>query len=302
MNIRKFASIICMVLVVCLVSLLGVYTARIIIDNNSEQINAGTTKAVGGRINILLMVTDKSGYNTDTIMLVCYNKKTEKINVLSIPRDTRVQYGNKHGKINAAYAMGEKGKKQEYAISKITEITGLDINYYAVIDPKAFRNIIDILGGVEIDVPMRMYYADPYQDLLIDLYPGKQVLDGAKAEQFCRYRAGYAQADIARIDAQQMFIEELFKQKLNAKYLGKIDEIFDEVSANVNTNISVTDIFSFTPILNAMNGSSLQTYTLPGVPQTIGNASYYICNREETDKLINDVFLSNKSEEPTTNE
>ena len=303
MNIKKFTSIICLVLAVCVVSLLGVYTARTIIDNSAENRDAGTTKVAGDRINILLMVTDKGGYNTDTIMFASYNKKTEKLNVMSIPRDTRVKLGRSYGKINAAYAMGEKGKRQEFAIEKISEIVGMDINYYAIIDPKAFRNIIDILGGVEIDVPARMYYADPYQDLLIDLYPGKQILDGAKAEQFCRFRSGYASADIGRIDAQQMFISELFKQKLNAKYIGKIDEIFEEIGDNVNTNISLTDALGFMPILKAMSGSSLQTYTLPGVPQTIGGASYYIYNREETDKLVNDVFMAkSESKEASSNQ
>ena len=294
MNIKKFAKIISLVLVLCIVLLLGVYTARMLIYKTNDIKDAGTTRIAGSRVNILVMATDKGGLLTDTIMFVSLNKKTKELNIMSIPRDTRVKLGNGFGKINSAYGMGDKDKRQEYAIEKVVEIVGLPVNYYAVINPKAFRNIIDILGGVEIDVPQRMYYVDPTQDLVIDLYPGKQVLDGKKAEQFCRFRSGYASADLGRIDAQQMFVKELFKQKFTPKYIGSIDEIYREIEENLDTNIDIGDIFDLLPVVKAMTGDSVNTYRLPGEPQTISNASYYICDREETDKLVNEVFLADK--------
>lgn len=294
MNTKKFMKIISLVLVLCIVLLAGVYTARMFVYRTNDGKDAGTTRVAGSRINILLMATDKGGMLTDTIMFASFNKKTEQLNIMSVPRDTRVKLGNGFGKINSAYGMGEKDKRQEFAISKVTELIGMPVNYYVVINPKAFRNIIDILGGVEINVPQRMYYVDPTQDLIIDLYPGKQVLNGAKAEQFCRFRSGYASADLGRIDAQQMFVKELFKQKLTPKYLGKVDEIFDEISKNLDTNVEISDVFNLLPLVKAMTGDSINTYRLPGGPATISNASYYICDREETDKLINDVFLADK--------
>lgn len=294
MNTQKFMKIISLVLVLCIVLLAGVYTARMFVYKTNDGKDAGTTKVSGSRINILLMATDKGGMLTDTIMFASFNKKTKDLNIMSIPRDTRVKLGSGFGKINSAYGMGEKDKRQEYAIEKVTELIGLPVNYYVVINPKAFRNIIDILGGVEINVPQRMYYVDPTQDLVIDLYPGKQVLNGAKAEQFCRFRSGYASADLGRIDAQQMFVKELFKQKLTPKYLGKVDEIFDEISENLDSNVEISDIFGLLPIVQAMTGDSIHTYRLPGAPATISNASYYICDRQETDKLVNEVFLADK--------
>ncbi len=300
MNVKKFSKIVSVVLVMCIVLLMGVYTARSLVYQSGGAKDAGTVKASGGRINFLIMATDKGGLLTDTIMFVSFNKKTEKINIISIPRDTRVKLKNGFGKINSAYGMGDKEKRQEYSIEKVTELLGMKVNYYAVINPKAFRNIIDILGGVEINVPQRMYYVDPTQDLVIDLQPGKQVLNGAKAEQFCRFRSGYASADLGRIDAQQMFVKELFKQKLNAKYIGKIDEIYNEVIDNIDTNIEINDVFSFVPILKALTGESMTTYRLPGAPATIQGASYYICDRDETDKLVNEVFLSNEEIKKTT--
>ena len=302
MNFKKFAKIVSLVLVMCIVLLMGVYTARMFVYKTNDGKDAGTTKISGSRVNILVMATDKGGMLTDTIMFASLNKKTNKLNIMSVPRDTRVKLGNSFGKINSAYGMGKEGKRQELSIEKVTELIGMPVNYYVVINPKAFRNIIDILGGVEIDVPQRMYYVDPTQDLVIDLYPGKQVLNGAKAEQFCRFRSGYASADLGRIDAQQMFIKELFKQKLNPKYLGKIDEIYDEIIENIDTNIEIGDVFTFLPVVKAMTGDSMNTFRLPGESATISNISYYICDREETDKLVNEVFLADgKISEPASN-
>ena len=118
------------------------------------------------------------------------------------------------------------------------------------------------------------------------------MLNGAKAEQFCRFRSGYANADLGRIDAQQMFVKALVKQKLKPKYLLKIDEIFDEIKENIRTNIGLSDITKLMPILNAMSGDGVNTYMLPGRPQTINGASYYICDRAQTDALINEKFLN----------
>lgn len=302
MNFGKFMKIVSLVLVVCIIALAGVFTARMFIHQTNDIRDAGTTKIANNRINILLLATDKGGMLTDTIMFMSFNRKTNQLNIMSVPRDTRVKLGSGFGKINSAYGMGEKDKRQEFVIEKVTELIGMPVNYYAVVNPKGFRNVIDILGGVEINVPQRMYYVDPTQDLVIDLQPGLQVLDGDKAEQFCRFRSGYASADLGRIDAQQMFVKELIKQKLNIKYIGKIDEIYSEIMENIDTNIDLTDVMNFLPMIKAFSSNNVNTYRLPGEAGPIGNASYYFCDREETDKLINEVFLADKLPETSDTE
>lgn len=292
MNVGKFMKIISLVLVICLTVLVGIYAANSVVSGSQDNEDIGTEGIKGKRINVLLLATDKGGVLTDTIMFASFDKKTKELNIISVPRDTRVQLKNSYVKINSVYGAGKKGQQQELIIEKVTDIIGMPVNYYAVIDPAAFRNIIDILGGVEINIPKRMYYYDPTQNLKIDLQPGLQVLNGAKAEQFCRFRSGYANADLGRIDAQQMFVKALVKQKLKPKYLLKIDEIFDEIKENIRTNIGLTDITKLMPILNAMSGDSVNTYMLPGRPQTINGASYYICDRAQTDALINEKFLN----------
>ena len=299
MNFRKYIKITSLVLVICLTVLAGVYAAHSIImrDGVVVDVDSGTEAVKGKRINLLLLATDKGGLLTDTIMFASFDKERNSLNIVSIPRDTRVRLGMSYSKINSVYGAGKEGKRQELVIEKINEIIGMPVNYYAVIDPAAFRNIIDILGGVEINVPQRMYYNDPYQNLTIDLWPGVQVLDGAKAEQFCRFRSGYASADLGRINAQQMFVEALLDQKLKPKYILKAKDIFEEISENITTNIGVTDVVKLLPVVKALTGDNVTTYTLPGEPRTINGASYYIWNRTETDKLINEQFLNIKPKE-----
>ena len=296
MNFKKFMKIVAFTIVICFTVLAGVYSANYVLQRDAEGLNTGTERVVGKRIHMLLMATDKGGLLTDTIMVASFDKERNIINVLSIPRDTRIKIGNSYGRVNSAYAMGTKGKRQELAIQKINEITGLPIHYYMVVDPKGFGRVVDVLDGVEIDVPERMYYVDPTQDLVINLRPGLQVLDGDKAEQFCRYR-GYADADLGRIRAQQTFVKALFEQKLKPEYIAKAGELYTEINKHVQTNVGLEDIFTLLPLVKMMNKESLTTYQLPGRPQYIGDVSYFIYDREETDHLINQVFLNHPSEE-----
>ncbi len=286
LNLMKFFRIITLVLIMCMMSLMGVLSARVYIYTANNQYDLGTVKAVGGRVNMLIMATDKHTKTlTDTILFASINTKTNKISVISIPRDTRVNINGRNAKINSAYG----GNNHQRAIEKVTEIIGLPVNYYAVISPDIFKNIVDVLGGVSINVPDRMYYVDPYQDLYIDLYPGPQILDGAKAEQFCRFRS-HPLGDVYRVKNQQMFIEELFKQKLNAANIDKIDDIYTEVISSVKTNIDVTDLTSLMSVLKAMTGDSMETYLLPGVPSS--TSSDYIHDQEATNTLVNEILVS----------
>ena len=287
--LRRFiAAVLCVCAVLLGVSFSKGYISPIIENLNKSQL---VTKTQNGRINILVCATDKSGLRTDTIMLASIDTKRKLVNVMSIPRDTRVTIGNrKNNKINAVYASAKKEQRIDALIDKIHELTGLPINYFAVINPNGFRNVIDVLGGVYIDVPQRMKYTDPYQDLYIDLYPGYQLLDGDKAEQFTRFRS-YPTGDLGRIEAQQMFIRELFKQKLNAELLLKADDLFKEITKHLDTNVTIADLPVFLTALSSFNTDAIRTFEMPNIPQNINGASYVICDVKATKELIIKEFL-----------
>ncbi len=287
MNIRKYIKIVSLALMLCLVVSGGFLTAYQVVTNQVGAPEEGVSKIEGKRVNILLMATDESGLRTDTIMVASFDRERQQLNILSIPRDTRVTIGNSGQKLNSAYAIG----KQELSIKAVRNLIGLPIHYYAVVNPDGFAAIIDELGGVEIDVPQRMKYSDPEQNLYIDLQPGLQVLDGDKAEQFCRFRS-YPQGDIGRVEAQQMFVKALIEQKLNMGLLFKAKAIFEEIEKYLTTNISIGDVGTLIPLLKLLDSEKINTYQLPGESGYIGGISYYLCDRTKTDQLINEVFLN----------
>lgn len=252
---------------------------------------------LGGRINVLFLGTDHSGALSDTIMLASLDVKQKKVSILSILRDTRVSYGQSYYKMNSL--IGTKDKELA-TITAVKKITGLPINYYVTLNFEAFRNIIDILGGVEFNVPhvpnrfsagrRGMYYEDPYQDLSIALKEGKQVLNGKQAEGLVRFRDGYPEADVARVRVQQEFLKAVMDQKLNLQIIGKVPRIFQEIQNNIRTNLSIANINDIVKTCRNIKPEDIQTFSLPGEPQTINGASYYIVNQAETKKLMTEHF------------
>ena len=157
--------------------------------------------------NFVVAGVDEQGMRTDLILFCQYNDITKSLNVLQIPRDTKVETKRYDKKINSAYGTE---KKEAALFDEIEDITGIKPDKYAIVSFKAFRELIDAIGGVEVNVPIRMYYHDPYQNLTIDLLPGKQLLDGKKAEMYMRFRqnddgSGYKNGDIDRVAAQKEF-------------------------------------------------------------------------------------------------
>ncbi len=125
---------------------------------------------------------------TDTIMVLGYNPETQEAFTISIPRDTfvgqNISLAKAQDRINSIY----KKKSPEKILNKVSELTGLDIKYYVTVNNEALIKLVDIIGGVEFDVPIDMNYDDKTQNLHIHLNKGVQKIDGKKAEQLLRFR------------------------------------------------------------------------------------------------------------------
>ncbi len=306
---KKGKGILALICTLCIVfaSVGGVFAAKllsnfylgeeILLDSLDKQSDVGV-------VNILLLGVDEGGMRSDTIMLASLNGRTGKLSVLSIPRDTRVLVGRGYQKINAAIGIGaqevRKGnlkEPEELSVQKVKLLTGLPIHYFMSINFDGFMEIIDALGGVEFDVPFRMKYDDPVQNLHIDLQPGIQILDGKKAHDFVRFRKGnpgypgYAMGDLGRVEAQQAFIKAFIQQHVNAKNILKADDIFDVVCRNVRTNYTAKDLIKHLGAIRKISSDTMTMYQLPGAAQTIGGASYYICDDAKTQELIETVFM-----------
>ena len=311
MNGRKFILIMSTVLS-AFMFLLGVLALGYINLVNAESIQENSNseasktsyidsivnqyKTSNKNINILVLGGDKVAKNTDTMMLVNFNPQTAKINILSIPRDTKVKIKGKTAKINAAYPGGGGDRAMEC----VSDLLGVDIKYYVFINTATFRDIIDILDGVDYDVPENMNYDDPIQNLHIHLEKGMQHFDGKKAEQYMRFRKGtnmkgsknYDGSDLKRIDAQQNFIRELIRQKVNVFYITKLNSILNKVFSNIETNIEMEEVFKLSKNISKIDADSINMMKLNGTSVNEG-ASYYKVDKEETEKIVDQYFRDN---------
>lgn len=265
----------------------------------SGALSALDTPVEGEPYNILLMGVDMGGGLTDVIMIYQIDPENGKINLLSVPRDTKITLNGRTEKINAAHYSGQKLKDpeggdraDEYAINAIRSLTGIPIHHYMCINTSSFRGIIDILDGFDFEVPRNMDYDDSYQGLHIHLQKGMQHLDGDKAEQLVRFRK-YPNGDIDRIKIQQQVLLALIDQKVNSAYIAKLSEIFKTIRGNAVTDLTpisaapiAADILSI-----CKDGSeNVSTYTLPGSFSDIGGISYWAPSAGQISSMAKNTF------------
>ena len=165
---------------------------------------------------------------------------------------------------------------------------GIPINYYAIIDYDAVESIVDGVGGVPIDVPKAMKYDDPYDDppLHIRIPAGQQSLDGEHAVQYLRFRKGYSNGDIGRVEAQQVFMKSLFKQCVEH---GIVDSA-KLITSNVKSDVTLGAASKYALKAMGLESNAITTYTLPGEGQYIGATSYYIQDEAKTEEMLLEIY------------
>ncbi len=243
-----------------------------------------------GVYNILICGTDDDGYRTDTIIVAHLDEETHDVALMSVPRDTVVLTGNGGiMKINSVYAGG--GADGMARLSKrLGAMLGFELDGYVLVNLEAFRETVDLVDGVEFDVPQDMYYQDPTQNLHIDLKAGKQLLDGEKAMELVRFRKGYASQDIQRTKVQQEFLRALAKKVLSVSSLTKLKEFADVFSTYVTTDLTVGNMLYFAKALMQCDFDAMKTYTLEGEGAMINGGSYYPLYAGKLVQVVNESF------------
>lgn len=252
-----------------------------------------------GIYNILLVGHDRAATLADVTMLVNCNINEKSITVMQLPRDTCVQnfVTNKLNAVYSTYYNGaiKDGKEAAYnkAMDELATILEqslcINIHHTAVLNLDGLINIVNILEGVELYVPKDMKYYDPKQNLNIDLKEGYQTLNGEQAEQFVRFRSGFLQQDLGRINAQKIFMTALFqkvKASVSITNSDKLVKIAGEVFDNLHTDMSLADVIYYAKFLLGVNLDELNMTTIPG--NISGN--YYVINRAATLEIVNEYF------------
>ncbi len=245
----------------------------------NQDTSITTNKSIKDPFTILLMGVDSkeegldtnAAFNGDTLMLITFNPKTLNATMFSIPRDTYVPIAcnnNQYSKINSSAAYGTT-----CVIDTIKNLTGINIDYYLKVNFKAVVDLVEALGGVNVDVEVpdyNLYYQAhngrvceqnslrQFGENLICMDTGMQHLNGEQALAYARCRHAYLQSDIARTKHQQQIIEAIAKQVTNASNINKIEEILNSITNNLATNMSTKQILSFYDVLKTMVLNGLQ--------------------------------------------
>jgi LCP family protein required for cell wall assembly len=252
--------------------------------------------------NFLVLGVDRAANLSDVIMVVSYDVAEQDIHVLSLPRDTYINVGSSYHKLNAYFSASynrsasrgtERYRDAIEAMSSFIE-NGLCIRLdrYVCMDTAGFREIIDAIGGVDMEVPFDMHYEDPEQDLYIHLKAGYQHLNGEKAEQFVRFRSGYLEGDIGRISAQRLFLTALANQVKTKLDLSSAVSIAKTALQYVTTDLTVAEIGYFAKNAFSVDMERVTFTTLPGggVINPDTGASYYVMYAENVRKIVNEQF------------
>ncbi len=162
-------------------------------------------------ITALVLGTDDAAQNTDVIMLLRYDPASGALAVMQVPRDTYLKNELGAPKINHIFpALIAKGKGESTALAEtaaiLSDAFSLSLDFALSLRPCALARLVDEIGGVPITLPADLVYDDPEGDTSIRLPAGEQILDGEAAVQFVRYRAGYLEGDLGRVDAQKLFL------------------------------------------------------------------------------------------------
>jgi len=193
----------------------------------------------GERVNILAMALDQEALRTDVLLLVSLDPEQKRAGAIQLPRDTRAYLAGRGTieKVNHAYVYGVLDEDESFppnlrTLKTVEGLLGVRIHYTVVVDMAAFVRAVDAIGGVEVDIPFKMEYDDPYQDLHIHFEPGPQVLYGQQALEYVRWRhnndgTGYPDEDLGRMRAQQAFMRTVIAKVTSPGSLVRLPALLD---------------------------------------------------------------------------
>ena len=249
-------------------------------DNaNAELPDAEALPSLGDAkvLRILVMGCDAAERLTDSIFILALQVESGEVGVVQIPRDTYARYTERdYKKINGAWSrLGPSAIRGFYASA-----LGVALDGFVVLNLSDLRGMVDAVGGVDVEIPMDMDYSDPAQKLEIHLKAGQVHLDGKGAEQFVRYRSGYANADLGRLDAQKLFMEA-FAKRVQSLRPSQVWRMLAASLTALQTDLSLPAIFRTVSAFDTSSAESIRFVTLPGQAlQGNSGAWYYSLNRE----------------------
>ncbi|HHZ16101.1 MAG TPA: LCP family protein [Peptococcaceae bacterium] len=245
------------------------YQDKQIGGNVADEKGNDEDKAVFHDFNILILGLDgRDGLNdrTDTIILASLDGDKKLGRLLSIPRDTRVKIKGSWDKVNAAYVYGGV----ELAQKTIEDFLDVRIDRYVIINFDGLIKMVDAVGGIEVDVPVRMY--KPLEG--INLKPGLQHLDGEQVLAYARFR-GTPGGDIDRAARQQEVLQLLAEKVLKTANPTRLAELIEIAGKEIKTDLSFKEMVALFRLAGPVMENGLVTEVLPGSNKLIDEIWYW---------------------------
>ncbi len=262
-----------------------------------------------GYYTFLLVGRDVVSGATDTMMLITYDTREQKIGAISLLRDTMTNTSAKRGaqkRLNVVFArnMGDRKLSEKERVAngmtalkkEVSRLTGIYPDFYVMVEWEAIGRLVDAVDGVEFEVPFDMDYDDPYQDLHIHQKKGLRVLDGQDAMEVIRFRKSNKDAsnkvvlgDSGRTQIQRDFLTAVLKKCLTPEIMLKLPTLADIFMDNVNTDLTVGNILAFAQLAAGMDvENDVKFVSMPYDNVAYDGAALALAREEELLELLND--------------
>lgn len=207
---------------------------------------------------------EETGTRTDTLMLIKANSENKTVDMISIPRDSYVSINGSMDKINAAHSYGGIDLTMEV----VRDFLGINLDKYMVVSFEAVIKGIDALGGMDVEV-------SPEVAAAMGISPGVHAMSGDEVLTYVRFRKGYQNADLGRINTQQDFLKQFIKEATKAKNLPKLPKVYAAMKPYLKTNMNIKDLSGLAMKFKSVDFSNLNSVKLEGEPFNMGGVSYY---------------------------
>lgn len=309
MNMRKFGTIFCIIIVVFLAISGGLLANKYFSasentsDPNLSPTPTGNQNPVSsddGPYNVLIFASESAKSNTDIIMVANYDPESNLISLLSIPNNLKADVTLDNGvrKIKSCY----KTNGAEATTDLISNMFNISFKYYVYLDYNTIKTIVDSQNGIEFDLPVELNSTKELSGIDVSLPKGKQTLDSNKVNQFLRFTqptgnryspellSYYDGSNLSRTKMTQNLFKEYFVQKFNTQYLKDSETLYNQIKDKIVTNITLDDVKSLVAKSEDINVQRVRTYILSGTEQNQGNFYFMYDNKikeSDTDRLYN---------------
>ena len=245
-------------------------------------------EAARGTVNVLIVGLDNvdGASRTDAIALAIFDADHMGLRIASIPRDSRVYIpGRSWDKINHAYVYGGMNLLRE----TIVNLTGLPVDYFVKINYQSFPKLIDLIGGVDIDVEKKLVYNDYSGKLFINIPKGMQHMDGKTALGYVRFRHDPL-GDIGRVQRQQKFINIVMDKLKSPAIIPKVPSLINEVLEAVDTDLAPLEALKLLQFANSLGRDRIKMFMAPGKSGFSKNISYWILDNKAFSQQLSAEF------------